>query len=252
MQFYVYKKLMPGCFAELSEFVGEDERFLLRNPGRAYIGNVPAHFLVRHQNRICAYAEAVCIDSDGCLNVEILFHAGSYAAEATHKLIDGIKNVAAEYDLRVRVSSSDSQDAPLLKEGFYVEKADYLLALNKKFGMPEDIMEKRCQKPETEFDFFITEDSEGVKQCSVFRKIDRVVISSCQVCEYSSSVCIADVFTPEEYRRKGFASMLLLNVIRKFDDKDILLHVTGENEAALTLYYSLGFEIKESMYTYIS
>lgn len=57
-----------------------------------------------------------------------------------------------------------------------------------------------------------------------------------EICE------IIDVFVKEKYRKNGYASKMLSEVIEKNKNRSITLEVNSTNVPALELYNKLGFE----------
>lgn len=56
-------------------------------------------------------------------------------------------------------------------------------------------------------------------------------------------VNIVDVFTKEEYRRKGYSRKLFNYIFDKYKDKRFMLEVRTKNSIAISLYESLGFKV---------
>lgn len=54
----------------------------------------------------------------------------------------------------------------------------------------------------------------------------------------------------EKFQRKGFATLMLKRIIKKYqsDERPLLLHVFKDNEIAIHLYEKLGFEIIREYY----
>ena len=68
-----------------------------------------------------------------------------------------------------------------------------------------------------------------------------------EVCAYITalntpdSVDICNIAVREEFRRRGFASELLRELIRRFENKKVFLEVRSKNTAAISLYEKMGF-----------
>lgn len=71
-----------------------------------------------------------------------------------------------------------------------------------------------------------------------FKNIDR--------CFYDCSVYIACISVSRDWRRKRIGDMLINN-IHKFPNRNIKLHVLGENTNAIALYHKYGFKNKEPL-----
>ena len=56
-------------------------------------------------------------------------------------------------------------------------------------------------------------------------------------------VNIVDVFTKEEYRRKGYSYKLFSYLINKYKDVKFMLEVRSRNVSAIKLYLKLGFVV---------
>lgn len=75
-------------------------------------------------------------------------------------------------------------------------------------------------------------------------------VAYCDLFIYDSSMCIADVYTEESYRRSGLATMLINEIRSKYPDKELVLHTESDNVAACELYNKLGFKIEQTIYNY--
>lgn len=53
---------------------------------------------------------------------------------------------------------------------------------------------------------------------------------------------IIDIFTIDNYRKKGIASQLINEIIKDFNIENITLEVKSDNLNAINLYESLGFK----------
>lgn len=61
---------------------------------------------------------------------------------------------------------------------------------------------------------------------------------------------IVEIYVKEEYRRRGLASSMLDEIVRRFDSRGIgrlELHIAAGNEAALAFWESQGFRVYESV-----
>lgn len=83
-----------------------------------------------------------------------------------------------------------------------------------------------------------------------------LVISSAAFSVYEKCICIYDVWTYPEHRKKGYARYLLAHTINNFiNDKSLsidsfMLHVSSRNVAAVRLYNSMGFTISQEIKQY--
>lgn len=83
-----------------------------------------------------------------------------------------------------------------------------------------------------------------------------LVISSAAFSVYEKCICIYDVWTNPDYRKKGYARYLLAHTINNFvNDKSLsidnfMLHVSSRNIAAVRLYNSMGFTISQEIKQY--
>lgn len=248
MEFRAYKRLSPKLKSAVLEFLGSEnaDRFMLKTPGVRAIGNLPAHYAVFEQYpHVLAYGEAVFVDENSELEIE--FCTKNNTSKAGELLLSGIKELAKDENLTVLVRSSLPDDKVLNNAGFKMYDADYLMQYS---GIPEK--SDNILKCSLEFR---KESEPGCDEVLLFSLLSadrKKCFSSCAVYEYSSSVCITDVFTGEEYRRKGFGMELIKRITEIYSSqgKDIVLHVSGTNEKAFSLYKKMGFSVKESLFTY--
>ena len=83
-----------------------------------------------------------------------------------------------------------------------------------------------------------------------------LVISSAAFSVYEKCICIYDVWTNPDYRKKGYARYLLAHTINNFiNDKSLsidsfMLHVSSRNVAAVRLYNSMGFTTSQEIKQY--
>lgn len=83
-----------------------------------------------------------------------------------------------------------------------------------------------------------------------------LVISSAAFSVYEKCICIYDVWTNHDHRKKGYARYLLAHTINNFiNDKSLsidsfMLHVSSRNVAAVRLYNSMGFTISQEIKQY--
>ena len=83
-----------------------------------------------------------------------------------------------------------------------------------------------------------------------------LVISSAAFSVYEKCICIYDVWTNPDHRKKGYARYLLAHTINNFiNDKSLsidsfMLHVSSRNIAAVRLYNSMGFTTSQEIKQY--
>lgn len=53
---------------------------------------------------------------------------------------------------------------------------------------------------------------------------------------------IIDIFTIDNFRKKGIATKLINEIVNDYDVNNITLEVNSNNESAINLYKKLGFE----------
>ena len=72
---------------------------------------------------------------------------------------------------------------------------------------------------------------------------------SCSIYEEKDTINIYEVFVEPSYRKQGYGHQIISDVLWDLvnSGKNIRLHVTETNTAALKLYTSCGFEIKDSV-----
>ena len=78
----------------------------------------------------------------------------------------------------------------------------------------------------------ISESTIGYYKYRVSYMIDEVSVSFIDIEVVMEDINIIDVFTKEEYRRKGYSK-----------DKRFMLEVRTKNSIAISLYESLGFKV---------
>ena len=82
---------------------------------------------------------------------------------------------------------------------------------------------------------------------TAFIKGKRKPVAELFIDDFSSQGCMNDVWTDEKYRNKGIATALVDYALNEYyshepnKDKQIILHVTGSNTAAIKLYQKCGF-----------
>ena len=82
---------------------------------------------------------------------------------------------------------------------------------------------------------------------SAFIKGKRKPVAKLFIDDLSSQGCMNDVWTDEKYRNKGIATALVNYALNEYyshepnKSKQIILHVTGSNTAAIKLYQKCGF-----------
>lgn len=82
--------------------------------------------------------------------------------------------------------------------------------------------------------------------------LDDISIGACRIYEENYTINIYEVFVEPSYRRLGYGRQIISDVLWDLvnSGKKIRLHVTENNTAALNLYKSCGFEIKDSIVYY--
>ena len=75
--------------------------------------------------------------------------------------------------------------------------------------------------------------------------VSKAILGGCKVHTSYNKLEIWCVNINEEFRRKGYATLMLQRIIRKFrkDERPLLLYVLKDNSIAIHLYKKLGFEI---------
>ena len=82
---------------------------------------------------------------------------------------------------------------------------------------------------------------------TAFIKGKRKPVAELFIDDFSSQGCMNDVWTDEKYRNKGIATALVNYALNEYyshesnKSKEIILHVTGSNTAAIKLYQKCGF-----------
>ena len=82
---------------------------------------------------------------------------------------------------------------------------------------------------------------------TAFIKGKRKPVAELYIDDFASQGCMNDVWTDEKYRNKGIATALVNYALNEYyshepnKDKQIILHVTGSNTAAIKLYQKCGF-----------
>lgn len=248
MEFKALQELLPETEAAVRTFLGDDpgEKFSLTNPceefynGKECIKNTFVHFIVSEGNEILAYGELQCVIECNQFYVEL-----KGEGEAGKELVKGMCSIAKEYGAVLTTPSLKEKDELLISSGMKCDSVDYMLVY-KGNGF--------CDEPEEYQDddlFDDWPDEDGACLHGIYHETGYIA-SSCFVTEYEDSICISGVCTDKKWRRQGYATRLIRGIISKFSGKEIMLHVYGENESAVSLYKKLGFMITESVYTYIS
>lgn len=89
----------------------------------------------------------------------------------------------------------------------------------------------------------ISESTIGYYKYRVSYMIDEVSVSFIDIEVVMEDINIIDVFTKEEYRRKGYSRKLFDYIFDKYKDKRFMLEVRTKNSIAISLYESLGFKV---------
>lgn len=82
---------------------------------------------------------------------------------------------------------------------------------------------------------------------TAFIKGKRKPVAELFIDDFASQGCMNDVWTDEKYRNKGIATALVNYALNEYyshepnKNKQIILHVTGSNTAAIKLYQKCGF-----------
>ena len=82
---------------------------------------------------------------------------------------------------------------------------------------------------------------------TAFIKGKRKPVAELFIDDFASQGCMNDVWTDEKYRNKGIATALVNYALNEYyshesnKSKEIILHVTGSNTAAIKLYQKCGF-----------
>lgn len=248
MEFKALREMLPETEAAVRIFLGDElgEKFSLTNPceefynGKEWIEKPSAHFIVSEGNKILSYGELQCIIESNQFYVE---YKGK--GEAGKELVKGMCSIAKEYGTVLTTHSSKEKDELLISVGMKCNSVDYMLVY-KRNGSCDN---QEAYQDDDLFDDWPDED--GACLYGIYHETGYIA-SSCFVTEYEDSICISGVCTDKKWRRQGYATRLIRGIISKFSGKEIMLHVYGENESAVSLYKKLGFIITESVYTYIS
>lgn len=272
MEVLIRKRLFPALKKAVSDFVRNDgtERFLLKSPGAFRTGGIPAHYIAvsladsKTEKRVydvLAYGEAAVLDGENRLWVEICVKNNEAAGRM---LLDAVKKEAGRFGAAVAISSPLKDDEILLKEDFKCFQTDFLMELNG----TSDTSGRRVQGSDIRKHEYesakkdlgkdapaarIAREGQGSEIKCFVASEDGSVICSCNLSEYESSVCISDVFTEEGFRRQGYASYLVGTLAGEAvrSGKKAMLHVSGSNKSAVSLYKKLGFSVKDSLFSYI-
>lgn len=103
-------------------------------------------------------------------------------------------------------------------------------------------MEKTFPSPWPNEAFFI--ELEGEFNKSLGLCVDDILVGYIFYSEYLDEININHFVVDRQYRRKGYASDLLAELIRKMTNKQLLyLEVSVENDPAISLYKNFGLEI---------
>ncbi len=204
------------------------------------ISKLPAHYIMSEGEEIMAYGEMQCVeDSDR------VFAEFEGEGKAGSELIAGMLREVKKHGFKLVLPSLQEDDGLLLSSGMKCESIDYMLTYEEKRISAYHELPKGDE-------FFDEESEENEGILHGIADEEGYIICSCIVNEYEESVCISDVFTDEDHRRKGYATILINHIISVFGEKSIMLHVFGKNEGAISLYRKLGFVVKERLYTYTS
>lgn len=248
MEFKAFREMSPEMEATVRNFVGDEsgDKFSLTNlcedfyDGNELIENPVAHFIVSEGDTILAYGELQCVIENSQFYVEF-----KGEDEAGKELVKGMSSIAKEYGLVLAIPSDKEKDELLLSVGMRCDSVDYMLVYKENAS---------CDKPEAEQDddlFDDYPDADGASFYGIYHETGYIA-SSCLVTEYEASICISEVYTDIKWRRQGYATRLIRGIISRFSEKEIMLHVYGANDNAVSLYKKLGFMVKESLYTYLS
>lgn len=79
-------------------------------------------------------------------------------------------------------------------------------------------------------------------------------IAFCRTASFGSNICLYSFLVEEGYRGRGLGEEALLSVIeilRSRGNEVLFLHVSGDNDAAVSLYKKTGFRITETLSYYL-
>lgn len=79
-------------------------------------------------------------------------------------------------------------------------------------------------------------------------------IAVCRTASFGAGVCLYSFLVEEDYRGRGLGEEALLSVIeilRSRGNAVLFLHVSGDNDAAVSLYKKTGFRITETLSYYL-
>lgn len=126
---------------------------------------------------------------------------------------------------------------------------EYLYGINKSIfsGRKEGSIDSRILtgKNLSEGKLITFSGSEGCYTAFIEGK--RKPVAELYIDDFSSQGCMNDVWTDEKYRNKGIATALVNYALNEYyshepnKNKQIILHVTGSNIAAIKLYQKCGF-----------
>ena len=80
---------------------------------------------------------------------------------------------------------------------------------------------------------------------------NNISAARCRVYITDTYANISHVYTNKKFRRKGYASTLIRTIAHNFSDKELLLHVEGNNTAAIQAYIKVGFSFAQTTDYYI-
>lgn len=112
----------------------------------------------------------------------------------------------------------------------------------------------RSESDDFTYDILV-EDISDERTCYQAVDEDDYVIGELYVETFVKTACISDVWVAPEYRKKGIATNLVCYALNDYyshknnSDKSVLLHVTGSNGGAISLYKKCGFiELEQIKY----
>ena len=161
-------------------------------------------------------------------------------------LLDSFLNDYNDFYISAMLNSKNSTGCAVLSHlGFEKTATEYMM----KFSFSS-----ACYKPLPEYIKISDVDSDNTNQSVKFEIISQgATVGNCLIELFNDkTVCIHDVLVFDKYRGMGYGFKMLDAVIAYLskDHTYGLLHVSGDNEPAISLYKKLGFVVVDSAEVY--